>query len=153
MKRLQSCFGCQNLIANTVCTNRLKWYNFGFQMIGEMVAYVQDSGLKAIVDCCSRFSELPDHQGSRKKWLPWWLKLRCFFKFNQKGEEIMPANNSVIIFHRSTYNSKEDLTNQRAFLRANHEILKSTRIIDYMTGDPCQARKLFEVYRNSRIFR
>ena len=60
----------------------------------------------------------------------------------------MTTDNSVIIFHRSSYNSKEDLANQRAFLRANHATFKSARIIDYMTGDPCQARKLFEVYRN-----
>ena len=60
----------------------------------------------------------------------------------------MTANNPVIIFHRSNYNSKEDFTNQRNFLRANREILKSAHIIDYMTGDHSQARKLFEVYRN-----
>ena len=60
----------------------------------------------------------------------------------------MATDNSVIIFHRSSYNSKEDLANQRAFLRANHEILKSARIIDYMTADHSKARELFGVYRD-----
>ena len=60
----------------------------------------------------------------------------------------MATNNSILIFHRSKRNFHEDLTNQQAFLKANEKILKSTRIIDYMSGTRSQAQELYEVYRD-----
>jgi hypothetical protein len=57
-------------------------------------------------------------------------------------------NNSIIIFHRSKHNSEEDLANQRAFLEANRKIIGSAKVIDYMTSDDVEARKIFEVFRN-----
>ena len=55
----------------------------------------------------------------------------------------MTTNNSIIIFHRSKHNQEEDLINQKAFLEANKDIIGSAKIIDYMSSDYPDARKLF----------
>ena len=63
----------------------------------------------------------------------------------------MTANNSILIFHRSKRNFHEDLINQQAFLKANKKILKSARIIDYMSGMHSEAQGLYKVYKDIEL--